>query len=51
MARIRLLVDIQTDRHLLRAGREVLCNWPDATRMQIAGLAIILWDAAAVGKE
>lgn len=45
MARIRLLVDIQTDKYLLKAGREVMCNWRDATTMQIAGLAVILWPA------
>lgn len=44
MARIKLLVDIQTDKCLLKAGREVLCNWHDATTMQIAGMAIILWE-------
>jgi hypothetical protein len=42
MARIRLLQDIQTDIALLKAGREVLCNWPDAVRMERYGLAVIV---------
>lgn len=42
MARIKLLKDIQTERLTLEAGREVLCNWPDAVRMERYGLAVIL---------
>lgn len=42
MARIKLLVDIQTDKRLLTAGREVLCNWPDAVRMERLGMAAIV---------
>lgn len=42
MARIKMLVDIQTDKALLKTGREVLCNWPDAIRMERYGLAVIV---------
>lgn len=42
MARIKLLKDLRTTVTLLKAGREVLCNWPDAVRMERYGLAVIL---------
>ena len=42
MWRIQLLIDIETDRCLLRAGREVLCNHADAVRMERAGMATIV---------
>lgn len=42
MVRIRLLVDIQTEIAVLVMGREVLCNWPDAVRMERHGLAVIV---------
>lgn len=42
MTRILLLSDVQTDKTILKAGRQVMCNWPDAVRMERLGLAIIL---------
>ena len=42
MWRIRLLTDIQTDKCLLKAGREVLCNHADAVRMERAQIAVIV---------
>jgi hypothetical protein len=42
MWRIRLLVDIQTEVTLLRAGREVLCNHRDATTMIINKMAELI---------
>jgi hypothetical protein len=42
MTRIRLLRDVETDMAVLKADREVLCNWPDAVRMERYGLAVIL---------
>lgn len=42
MARIKLLTDVPTEKTLLKAGREVLCNWPDAVRMERMGMAVII---------
>ena len=45
MARIRLLKDLHTNKTVIKAGREVLCNWPDAVRMERFGLAVIVLPA------
>jgi hypothetical protein len=42
MARIRLLQNLQTEKTIIPAGREVLCNWSDAVRMERYGLAVII---------
>lgn len=42
MVRIKLLTDVPTEKTLLRAGREVLCDWPDAVRMERMGMAVIV---------
>jgi hypothetical protein len=42
MWRIRLLVDIQTEKTLLKAGREVLCNHRDAATMIINRMAVLV---------
>lgn len=39
MWRIRLLVDLRTDKTLLKAGREVLCNHRDAVIMIVNKMA------------
>lgn len=51
MARIRLLQDLQTDVTTITAGREVLCNWPDAARMEHYGLAVIILPAYRTGER